>query len=174
MLHKEIEKAINTQILNEMYSSYLYLSMASYSMSIDLEGFANWFRVQAQEETFHAMKFYDYVLQKEGRVLLQAIDQPPHEFGTPMKLFKETLAHEQKVTAMINHLADLAAKHKDHATSVMLQWFVNEQNEEEANANAIIKKIKLAGDNSSTLLMIDQQLATRVFTPPTAAADAAP
>lgn len=164
MLSDKMTKALNTQINKEMYSAYLYLAMSSYADSKGLKGFANWFRVQYQEEMEHAMKIYNYVQEQGAFVELEAIEKPPVEFGSPLDMFEKTLAHEQFVTKSINELVDLAAVQKDHATSIFLQWFVTEQIEEEGNDNDIIDKLKLAGETGSGLFMIDKELGSRIYT----------
>jgi len=169
MLSKKMLAALNKQINAELYSSYLYLSMGAYVKSLGLDGFENWFRVQAQEELAHAMKFFDYVNERGGRVTLTAIDGPPVTWKSPLAVFEATLKHEQHVTDLINKLVDLAADESDHASSIMLQWFVSEQVEEEASADAVRQKLALVGDRGNALYMIDRELAARVFTPPTAA-----
>lgn len=169
MISNKMTAAINEQIKNELYSAYLYLSMAAWAADNDFEGIANWFRVQQQEETFHAMKFYDYIIAQGGRVKLLQINEPPHDFHSLVNVFEETLAHEQKVTGMIHALMDQAIDEKDHATRIFLQWYVTEQIEEEASATQILKRIRLAGNNPSPLFMLDQQLGQRTFTPPTSA-----
>lgn len=168
MLNKKMQAALNKQINAEIYSSYLYLSMGAYSKSLGLDGFENWFRVQAQEELVHAMKFFDYVTERGGRVSLAAIDAPPITWKSPLSAFEATLKHEQHVTDLINKLVDLAAAESDHATTNMLQWFIAEQVEEEASADAIRQKLVLVGARGDALFMIDKELAARVFTPPTA------
>jgi ferritin len=166
MIKEIVEKAINEQINWELYSGYFYLSMAAHFESTGLPGFANWMRNQAKEEQFHAMKFFDYLNERGGRVQLKAIEEPPHKWDSPLRIFEETYVHEQKVTGLINDLVDLAFEEKDHATYNMLQWFVDEQVEEEANASEIVDKLKLIGDDTSTLFMLDQEFAKRVFSPP--------
>jgi ferritin len=166
MIHEKMQKALTEQLNAEMYSSYLYLSMSSYFQSIELAGFANWMRVQANEELMHAMKIYDYVIERGGRVMLRQIDSPPTEWDSPTAAFEHVYEHEQKVTGLINGLVDLAIKEKDHATNNFLQWFVAEQVEEEASASGVLQKVKLVGSAGEGLLMLDRELATRVFTPP--------
>lgn len=168
MISKKMVDAINEQINAEFYSSYLYLSMAAHFDAVNLKGFANWMRVQAQEEDFHAKKFFDYVLSRQGRVQLKPIAGPPTSWKSPLDVFQATYKHETEVTARINKLATLAMKEDDHATSVLLHWFINEQVEEESNADALVQKLKMIGDNSSALFLVDQELAVRVFTPPVA------
>ena len=166
MLNKNIEKAINKQINAELWSGYLYLSMSSYFESISLKGFANWMWIQAREETTHAMRLYNYVTERGGRVILTAIDKVPTQWNSPLSVFEETYKHEQKVTDMINDLVNLAIKEKDHATANMLQWFVDEQVEEEASADEIVQKLKLIGKNNNGLFMLDRELGQRLFNPP--------
>lgn len=161
MISRAIQDAMNEQIKNELYSAYLYLSMAAYCESINLKGFAHWMRVQYEEETEHAMKFFDFVNDRGGRVTLQAIPQPPTEFKSPLDVFEQTLEHERKVTAMINKIYDLAVKESDYASQALLQWFVTEQVEEEKSASEIVEKLKLAGDRGSALLYLDHELGER-------------
>ena len=165
MLKKTIEKAINKQINAELWSGYLYLSMSSYFESISMGGFANWMKIQAQEELSHAMRLYDYVIERGGRVTLSAIDKVPTEWKSTLNVFEETYKHEQKVTGLINDLVELAINEKDHATNNMLQWFVDEQVEEESSADEIVQKVKLIGKNGNGLFMLDKELGQRVFTP---------
>ena len=168
MLKKEIEKAFNDQMNAEMYSAYLYLSMAAHFESRNLGGFAQWMKVQAQEEMVHAMKFYAHVNERGGRVLLGAIDAPPAEWATPLAAFQAVLKHEQKVTALIGQLVKLARKAGDEAAGIFLQWFVTEQVEEEASADDVVQKLKLVKDTPNGLFLMDQQLGQRVFVPPPA------
>ena len=167
MISKKLEEAINDQINAEFYSAYLYLSMAAYFDDMNLKGFANWTRVQAQEETYHALKFFDYLAERGGRAILQAIKEPPNKWESPLDVFEEIYKHECYVTERINNLVKLAKEKNDNAAEIFLQWYVTEQVEEEASANEIVKKLKLIGDNPNALLLLDSQLATRVFTPPT-------
>ena len=168
MISKKMEKALNEQINAEMYSAYLYLSMESYFRSLDLSGFANWMRVQVQEELMHAMKLYDSVDARGGRIILKSIAAPPTEWDSPLAVFEATYKHEQKVTELINELVSLAIKEKDHATNTFLQWFVNEQVEEEASADKIIQQMKMMGNAPGGMFMLDRELGQRVFTPPPA------
>jgi len=172
MLNKKLEDAINSQINAELYSSYLYLSMCAWFESKNLKGFANWLRVQTQEELVHAMRFYDYVTSKGGIVRLGAIDGPPTEWASPLAAFEDAYNHEVKVTSLINELVNLAAAEKDHASTAMLQWFVTEQVEEEANTSDVVLKLKLIGSDGAGLFMIDRELALRVFVPPPPAGSA--
>ena len=166
MLSKKMEKALNNQLNAEAYSSYLYLSMQAYFESINLPGCANWMKIQAQEENMHALKFFDYINERNGRVTLKAIDCPPAEWKGALDVFEQTLKHEQKVTGLINELVNLALEEKDHATNAFLQWYVNEQVEEEAGADAIGQQLKLIENNPAGLFMLDKELGQRVFTPP--------
>jgi ferritin len=161
MLSKKVQDAINVQIKNELYSSYLYLSMAAHFEAANLLGFAHWMHVQSQEEVTHAMKFYEYVNDRGGRVTLFAIDQPPAEWKSSLELFTQVLEHEQKVTGMINQLYDLAVAEKDYPTQVMLQWFINEQVEEEKNASFILAELQMIEERGSAVLFLDKQLAKR-------------
>jgi ferritin len=166
MLDKKMEDAINKQLNAELYSSYLYLSMAAFFESKDLSGFASWMRVQAQEELNHAMKFYDYLVQRGARVTLTRIEDPPDEWESPVALFEHVYEHEQMVTGLINNLVNLAIELGDHATNNFLQWYVAEQVEEEDSANGVLQKVKLAGDAPSGLFMLDNELGQRIFHPP--------
>jgi ferritin len=166
MVSKAMAAAINRQINAELYSSYLYLSMSAYATNIGMKGTAHWLFVQAQEEATHAMRFYSYLNDQGAHALMDAIAKPPTEFKSVLDVFENVLKHEKHVTALIHGLVDLAAKEKDPATAVMLQWFVTEQVEEESNATEIVGKLKLAGNNGGGLFMIDKDLAARVFAPP--------
>jgi ferritin len=170
MLNQKIQDAFNKQINAELYSSYLYLSMAAYFDSISLKGFSNWMRCQAQEELVHAMKFYSFIAERGGVVKLEAIEGPATTWGSPLHAFQEAYSHEQKVTAMINGLVDLAIQERDHASNTFLQWFVTEQVEEEASADEVVQQLKLAGDQGGGMFMIDKDLGQRVFTMPVAGA----
>ena len=167
MLSKKMEKAINQQINAELYSSYLYLSMATYFESKGLGGFSNWMRQQAQEELFHGMKMFDFVCERGGRVTLQAIDKPPAKWSSPLDAFQNVLAHEQKVTGLINDLVNLAIDERDHATNIFLQWFISEQVEEEDTAGNLVDKLILIGKDANGLFMLDTELGQRMFTMPT-------
>jgi len=166
MIKPKVERAINKQINAEMWSGYLYLSMSSYFESIGLSGFANWMWIQAREEMSHAMRLYQHVIERGGRVIFDAIDKVPNEWKSPQHVFEETYKHEQKVTGLIEKLVDLSEKEKDRAAYNMLQWFIDEQVEEEDSADEILQKLKLIGKNGNGLFMIDRELAQRNFTPP--------
>lgn len=165
MLNKKIEKALNEQINEEMFSSYLYLSMSAYFADMNLNGFANWMRVQSQEEMAHAMKIFDYVCERGGKVTLQAIAQPESKWKNVVEVVEETMKHEMKITGLINKLADLAVTEKDHATGNFLQWFVTEQVEEEANVSDLLNQLKMIKGEGPGLFMLDRELKTRVFVP---------
>ncbi len=162
-LSKKMEEALNEQINAELYSSYLYLSMSAYFESISLKGFAQWMKVQAEEELLHAMKFYDFVNERGGRVLLKEIKAPETDWESPLAVFEAVLRHEQFVTGLINNLVNLAIEEKDHATNIFLQWFVTEQVEEEATADEIVQKLKLMGEARGGMFMLDRQLGERTF-----------
>ncbi len=164
MLKTKIQDALNEQFKWEFYSAYLYLSMSSYLESINLSGFANWMYVQFQEEQEHAMRIFRYVNERGGRALLSPIEGPPTDWKSSLDAFEVTCEHEAHVTRLIDDLMDLAIEEKDHATTKFLQWFVEEQVEEEANCGSITQKMKLAGDGGG-LFMIDQELGQRVFVP---------
>tara|TARA_Y100000031_G_C8117403_1_gene336561 strand:+ start:346 stop:861 length:516 start_codon:yes stop_codon:yes gene_type:complete len=166
MISKKMVDEINEQINKEIYSGYLYLSMAAYATSIGLNGFANWFFVQMKEEMIHSQKFYDYLNQQGGRVALKAIDQPPKDFSNVRDLFQQTLDHERLVTKRINNLIKLAKKENDNATDTFLQWFVTEQVEEEASPTEVLQRLDIVGKDGNGILTIDSQLATRMFVPP--------
>jgi len=162
MIKDSVRDAINTQMNREFYSSYLYLAMAAYFESMNLKGFAAWMQVQAKEEQAHGMKFYAYLVEQGARIAMAAIEAPPGEWGTPLEAFEQALSHEQKVTARIHDLMDLAMKEKDYATAGMLQWFVKEQVEEEANATENVTKLQLATAGGAALLyLLDRELGKR-------------
>jgi ferritin len=161
MFSKKVQDAINEQIKNELYSAYLYLAMAAYFDSINLPGFAHWMRVQFAEEQGHAKRLYHFCYERGGRVILQAIDQPPSEWASPLAVFEDTLKHEQKVTGLIDDLYALAVKENDYASQIFLQWYISEQVEEEANATQIIETLKMTGEKGHALIMLDHQLGRR-------------
>ena len=161
MIEKAMQEAMNEQINKELFSSYLYLSMAAYFEDKNLPGFAHWMRLQADEEREHAMKFYDFILERGGRVILKAIDAPKTEWSSSLEVAEEVAAHEAKVTASINALYELALKEKDYPAQVMLQWFINEQVEEEKNAAEIVANLKLIEERGTAVLMLDHRLAKR-------------
>ncbi|MCS7198485.1 MAG: ferritin [Candidatus Bipolaricaulota bacterium] len=160
-LSKRLEKALNEQIVRELESAYIYLSMCAYFEAQNLRGMAHWMRLQAQEELRHAMKIFDFVNDRGGRVELGPIAKPPIDFKSPLDAFQKALAHEQKITQCINDLYDLADDEDDYPTEVMLQWFIDEQVEEEKSASEIVEQLKLVSDNGAGLLVLDQKLGQR-------------
>ena len=158
---KTMEKAINKQINSEFYSAYLYLSMAAYFGSRNLSGFSAWMRAQAKEEESHALRFYDYVVERGGGVILSRIENPPSEWKSPLHVFEKILEHEQKVTTLIYDLFRLAKENDDPASEVFLQWFIAEQVEEESSAEAILEKLRMVGDSGQALSMLDSELGKR-------------
>jgi len=163
----KILNSLNEQINKELFSSYLYLSMSAYFENKNLPGFANWMRVQAQEEMVHAMKFYSFIIQRGGKVQLKALEGPKNEWASPLNAFEEAYKHEQFITDSINSIVSIAHEEKDYAADNFLQWFISEQVEEEESTNNVVQKLKLVGDGSG-LFLLDQELGTRVFTPPPA------
>ena len=161
MIKETMQEAINKQIVREMYSSNLYLAMAAYYHSMNLNGFARWMRLQAQEEMDHALKFFDYLLDRGGMPKIGKIDATPTEWDSPQAGFEAALAHEEKISGHINDLADLSIKEGDHATHVLMQWFVQEQVEEEATVGEIVDRLNLAGDSKGGLFMLDNELKQR-------------
>jgi len=161
MLSKSMEEALNRQVNRELFSAYLYLSMSAYFSSVNLSGFAKWMRVQAKEERAHAMKIYEYILARGGKITLSDIEAPKAKWASASKVFEDVYAHEQKVTGMINALVELAIKEKDHASFEMLQWFVKEQVEEEEHASEILVKVKTLGDVPGHLFYLDHELGKR-------------
>ncbi len=160
-ISNNVQNAINDQIKHELYSSYLYLAMSAHFEAVNLPGFAKWTRMQAAEEMEHAMKFYDYLNERGGRVVLQAIDQPPVEWGAPFEIFEAILGHEQKVTGLIHKIFETAVAEKDYATQVMLHWFIEEQVEEEASASEIVERLRMIGDSKGNMIHIDRHLGKR-------------
>ncbi len=161
MLSKTLQNTLNNQIQAEMYSSYLYLSMSAYCEMNNYLGAAKWFKMQSEEEWTHAMKFYGFLMERGGKVILKAIDEPQHDFKSLLGAFEETLTHEKKVTALINKLYEQALKENDYPAQIFLHWFITEQVEEEANAIAIIERIKMVGEKASSILWVDKELGKR-------------
>ncbi len=161
MLPKKIETAINKQINHELYSAYLYLSMSAYFQGLNFEGFAHWMRVQAGEEKAHAMKFFDHILERAGAVKLDTIKTPEATWKSPLDVCQAVLKHEQFISKSVNTLMDLSRAEKDHASGTLLQWFVDEQVEEEANAALLLERVKMVKDSPGGLFMLDRQLAQR-------------
>lgn len=166
MINEKVGKILNEQVNKELYSAYLYLSMSAYFSDIGLLGFANWMRIQAQEEQAHAMFIYDFLLDRGEKVILTTIDAPITTWANPLNVMEEVLKHEVYVTSLINNIVGVAEEVKDRATMSYMNWFVDEQVEEEANAKEIIDKLKLIGDDKSALYLLDKDLATRVFVQP--------
>ena len=160
-ISKRIEDALNQQIHNEFYSAYLYLSMSTYSDANNLPGFAQWMRIQNEEERSHGMRLFDYLEARSGRVRLGAIEQPPGEFDSPLAMFKTALEHESEVTTTIHRLYELAKEESDYPTEVELQWFVREQVEEEKTIQDILAQLRMIGDQPTALVMMDRQLGSR-------------
>lgn len=163
MLKEKVLKALNNQINAEMHSAYLYLSMSAYFQDKGLSGFANWMKVQYKEELGHALKFFDYVNERNGRVILEPIAAVPTEFDGVIDVFEKTLEHEQKVTEMIDKLVDTAVEASDHATQSFLQWFVDEQVEEESNVNELLDNLRLIGGQGNGMFMLNRELQSRVY-----------
>ncbi len=161
MLPKRVQDSLNSQINEEMFSSYSYLAMAAYFESHDLSGFANWFKMQAAEEYAHAMKIFDFIHTVGGKVTLKDIKPPKINWKAHLDIFKEMFAAEQKVTKSINSIVDLSIKEKDYATNNFMQWFVSEQVEEEATAQKLLKRMEMVGNNAAGLLMMDGELGMR-------------
>lgn len=161
MISSTMQNAMNEQIKDELYSAYLYLSMAAYFEAEGLPGFAGWMRMQSQEEVEHAMKLFDFVNERGGRVELQAIEQPTVHFDSPLAVFEATYEHEQKVTGLIHHLYEVALAEKDYAAQVMLHWFIDEQVEEEDSVSQILDTLERIGDRDQGLVMLDRELGRR-------------
>jgi len=161
MMDTTVERAIHEQIRFELESAYLYLAMSAHFASASFPGFARWMRIQAREELDHATRLFDYVHNRGGRVVLQAIAQPPAAFGTPLEVFEAALAHERKITGLIHALHETAGSRKDHATQVYLQWFISEQVEEEQNASAAVEQLRMAAGVPAALLVLDGRFGAR-------------
>jgi ferritin len=167
-MNSKLEKAINEQINFELYSAYIYMSMASYLKSLNLNGFSHWMEIQVKEELAHVIRFYNFVHERGGSVEFQAVPKPKATWESPLNVFEDALEHEKIVTSRINNLVDLAIVEKDHAANANFQWFITEQVEEEANAFAVIQQLKLAGNAMTNLFLLDKELGTRVFVDPNA------
>ncbi len=170
MISKKMEAALNKQLNRELFSSYLYLSMATYFENNNFVGMAQWMKLQAEEEHIHSMKFFDFIQKVGGRVILEQIDKPQSEWDSAQNAFEDALGHEEFITKNINELTDLAIAERDHSTKTFLQWYIDEQVEEEATANEIVQKFKLIGESKSGIYMLDRELGTRVITPETPSA----
>lgn len=168
MISQKMTDALNAQINAELYSSYLYLSMSAWFNSTGLPGFANWMRAQAKEEDFHAQKMFDYLLERGGKVELQAIDKPQTDWDSPLDVIQAVADHEAKVTGLINDLVNCALDERDHASNIFLQWFVAEQVEEEASVGEVLDRMKLVGKDSAGMFAMDMEMGKRIFTEPPA------
>ena len=166
MLSENLHTALNEQMNYEFYSAHAYLAMAAYCTNESYDGFANFFLVQAEEERFHAMKFYTYLSDKGYRATVDGFDNPGNEFSSILDVFETALHHEKEVTRRIYHLADIALDEREHATMAFLKWFIDEQVEEEATFDTLIQKIKRIEKDSNAMFMLDAELATRTFVPP--------
>lgn len=165
MLSKTLEKALNEQINNEYYSAFLYLSMASHFENINMLGMANWMRMQYEEEIMHAMKIFDMIIGMEGQVTLNQVDSPPAKFDSALSVFEQTLDHERNVTKMINDIYSIARTESNYAVQSALQWFIDEQVEEEKSVLEIVNQLKMIGDETTPLLMLDSKLGSRTDSP---------
>ncbi len=161
MLKQTVQDALNEQIKAELESAYVYLAMSAYSESVNLRGFASWMRAQSQEELGHALKLFDFVNDRGGRVTLQALTQPPADYKSALDMMEHTLNHEQKVSGLINRLYELALKESDYPTQAHLQWFITEQVEEEKTAQEIVEQLRMIGNHTPGLLMLDRQMGQR-------------
>ncbi|PID78086.1 MAG: ferritin [Deltaproteobacteria bacterium] len=166
MLNEKVEKALNDQLNAESFSAYLYLSMSSYFESLNMKGFATWMRVQAEEEYVHAKKFYDFILQRGGRIRLKGFEDPQTDWDSPEDAFAGSLHHEEYITSRINSLMNIAIEEKDHATQIFLQWFVTEQVEEEDNVGSVLSQIRMMGETKNGLYMLDRELGQRSLEEP--------
>jgi ferritin len=161
MLSDKMQVAMNKQINAELHSAYIYLAMAAYFEAENLSGFGNWMRIQAQEELGHAMRFFDFINERLGRVILEPIEAVPAEWESPLAVFEAAYKHEQKISGLIHDLVNLALEEKDHSTNSFLQWFVDEQVEEEASADAVVQQLRLVGDSGYGLFVLDRELGQR-------------
>ena len=166
MLNKKLEQAFSEQINKEMYSAYLYLSMQSYFKEVGLDGFANWMSIQVKEEMAHAMGLYDYVFERGGTVELFPIAKPERSWNSTLEVFEEVLKHEEYVTSLINDLAFVAEEVKDRAAMNLLNWYIDEQVEEESSVSSVLGNLKIAKDDPRALLLLDRELGARVFNAP--------
>jgi len=172
MISKKMAEAINEQINKEFFSEYLYISMQGWLASQCLDGMANWMEVQSKEEHFHAMKLFNYLIGRGARVHLMAIDEPTNDFENPLQAFSKALEHEKLMSKNINELVDVAIKENDHATRSFLQWYVDEQVEEESTVERIVNMLKMVGENGNGIMMLDRELATRTYVAPADASGA--
>lgn len=170
MINSEVSKVLNEQVNKEFFSAYLYLSMSAYFSDLGLAGFANWMRIQAQEEQAHAMLVYDYLISQNEKVILEQLEKPQYSWDGPLNAFEKVLDHEKFITESINNILTVAEKNRDRATMSYFLWFIDEQVQEEATAQDLIAKLKLIAEDKTALFLLDKDLATRVFTPPTKSA----
>jgi ferritin len=168
-MNAKIEKAFNKHMNFELFSAYVYFSMSAYLEGQNLKGMANWMRIQAQEEMTHVMRFYNFILDRDAKVSMLPVDGPAVDWDSPMAAFEDAYKHECEVSSRIHKLVELALAENDRAADSFLKWFVDEQVEEEASVKEIVDKLKLVGDNGAALFMIDNDLGSRVFTPPATA-----
>lgn len=166
MINEKMEKAFLDQINKELYSEYLYLSMKAYFANLNLQGFVNWMNVQVQEEHAHAMGMFDYVIERGGKIVLEAIDKPENNWQSPYEVFKAVLAHEEYVTSRINALADVAQETNDRAAMILINWYIKEQVEEESNVGGVLAQLEMIGNDKHALYALDKELAQRTFNPP--------
>lgn len=166
MLSEKLLKALNEQITHELHAAHLYTAMAAYCVGVDLDGCSNFFLMQAEEERFHAMKLFNYVGDQDGEIILGALENPYNTYENILEVFKAALEHEKLVTSQIYNLMDIATEEREYATISFLNWYVDEQVEEEASFNTLIQKFKVAMNDESMLYMLDQELGQRVFTAP--------
>ncbi|MBS3938555.1 MAG: ferritin [Peptococcaceae bacterium] len=164
MLSKNLTEELNLQVKYELYSAHLYLAMSAYCTDLQMDGFAHWFKIQAEEEKFHAMRFFDFIADMGGRVTMMALEEPANEYDSLADVFEKSLHHEQFVSARIYHLMNIAQTEKEHATISFLNWFVDEQREEEKSFGHILQQVKRFGGEA--LYHLDKELSSRTFTPP--------
>ncbi|HBM17329.1 MAG TPA: ferritin [Lentisphaeria bacterium] len=167
-MNPKIEEALNRQINMELYSSYLYMAMSAYLKRLNLPGFSHWLEIQAREELGHALRLSNYVLNRGVSIVFEKIAKPPHSWESAMEVFKAAYEHEQLVTSCITEITDLAIREKDYTTSSQLQWFLKEQTEEEANELEIYRQLKSSDNSSEVIIMLDRELAKRVYVDPNA------
>jgi len=160
-VNDNVRTLVNDQIAHEFHAAYTYLAIAAHFESQNYEGFARWMRAQSKEETEHAMKLFDYLVERGARIELNAIPQPKQDYGTPLEAFRTALEHERKVTGQINEMYEAAVEAKDYPTQVMLQWFIQEQVEEEDNTGTAVDRLEMAGENKAALLFLDGQFGAR-------------
>ncbi len=166
MINEKMNAALNNQVNAELYSAYLYLSMQAYFQKMNLTGFVNWMNIQVQEEMAHARGLYDYIQERDGEIVLEAIKKPDLKWNSPLQVFEDVLKHEQYVTSLINNLADVADETKDRAAALFLQWYIKEQVEEEASVSGVLETLRMIKSDANALLLLDRELAQRTFTQP--------